>query len=283
MSPHLHTDQLPAATKIISSRPYTIAEYLKKLKRYSFLIKVLSLRELKIKYTKTFLGIGWLFLQPLVLVIVYSIFFKNLVRINTGSIPYPSFVFSGLILWYIFTGILSKSTFALLESAELINKVTFPRFIILVSKLLPVLLECAALLLLLFAVLLLTQQPLGLNAITVLFYVVHATVFSFALGLLCSIVVVKFRDGAHVIPFVLNFGIWLTPVFYPVSIIPAAYQPYLLYLNPIAAAIEGIRGALFFNAGISQTSLITFVFSCIFLLFSFYFFVKFEKRLVENL
>lgn len=273
----------PQAIKIISSKPYSLAEYYRKLCRYGFLIDVLARRELKIKYTRTLLGLGWLFLQPLALVIIYSVFFKSFIKMDTGSIPYPSFVFSGLMLWYLFTGIISKNTFAILESAELINKVSFPRFIILLSKTIPVLLECAALLLVLFALLFFTHQPPGFTSVTVLFYILHAGVFSFALGLLCSIVVVKYRDLAHFIPFALNLGIWLTPVFYPVTIVPAAYQKYLLYLNPMAQAIDGLRGALFFNEGISRASLLSFLCSFIFLLFSFFYFVKFEKKLVENL
>jgi len=273
----------PQAIKIISSRPYSLGEYYSKLCRYGFLTGVLARRELKIKYTKTLLGIGWLFLQPLALVIIYSIFFKSFIKMDTGSIPYPSFVFSGLMLWYLFTGIISKNTFALLESTELINKVSFPRLIILLAKTIPVLLECAALLLILFALLIFTHQPPGFNAITVLFYILHAAVFSFALGMLCSIIVVKHRDLAHFIPFALNLGIWLTPVFYPVSIVPAAYRQYLLYLNPMAQAIDGLRGAIFLNTGISHVSLISFLCSCIFLLLSFFYFIKSEKKLVENL
>ncbi|PBQ30956.1 hypothetical protein CNR22_03955 [Sphingobacteriaceae bacterium] len=269
--------------KVISSNPYNLRDYFDKLKRYGFLIFVLARRELKIKYTKTVLGLGWLFLQPLALVVIYSFFFKGVIHISTGAIPYPSFVFSGLVLWYIFTGIVTKSAYALIESSELINKVSFPRFIIPVSKAIPILLESAALVVLLLVVLLVTRQPLGFNAFTAFFYMLMAIIISFALGLLCSVVVLRYRDFAHLIPFALNFGIWLTPVFYPTDILPQPYRSYLFYLNPMSQAIEGLRGALFFNAAIPGAAVLVFFTSVVFLLCSFYYFIKSEKTFVENL
>lgn len=283
MSSQSNTSTPQITVKFISSQPYSVGEYFKKLSRYGFLITVLAKRELKIKYTKTVLGLGWLLVQPLALVIIYSVFFKSLIKIDTGSVPYPSFVFSGLLLWYIFTGIVSKCSNAIPESAELIHKVSFPKFIILIAKTLPVLLESAALLLLFLLLLVITQQPLGFNAITVLFYILLVSIFAFALGLLCSVLVVKYRDLVHFIPFALNFGIWLTPVFYPVALIPPAYQEYLLIFNPVARAIDGLRRALFYNAGISTGSFLTLLASLVFLLFSFYYFIKFEKTIVEKL
>lgn len=202
---------------------------------------------------------------------------------QSDNIPYPSFVFSGLVLWYLFTGIIGKSTFALIESADLINKVSFPRLIALLSKIIPAVLECAVLLVLLFVVAIINRQPIGLNAIGSIFYFVEVAVLAFAIGMFCSIIAIRQRDIAHSVPFVINFGIWLTPVFFPVSIVPKPFQEYLLLFNPLASAIEGLRGAIFYNKGISMISLILFAFSLLLLLLSFYYFIKFEKKIVENL
>lgn len=271
------------ATKLISSEPYTIAEYRKKLVKYGFLIRVLSVRELKIKYSRTLLGIGWFFLQPLSVVVVYSVFFKFLIHIHSDNIPYPSFVFSGLVLWYLFTGIINKSTFALIESADLIQKVSFPRLIILISKIVPVILECLILLFLLFAITFFSGQPPGLQALTSVFYFIQTLILSFAVGLFCSTIALKYRDLAHGIPFVINFAIWLTPVFFPLSIVPQPYNKYVLYFNPLASALEGLRGAMFFNSGISAIALLMFIIYLFLLALSFFYFIKFEKKIVENL
>lgn len=267
----------------INNQPYSFSEYWKKLGRYGFLIPVLARRELKIKYSRTLIGVGWFFIQPLAVVIVYSIFFKYLIHIQSDNIPYSSFVFSGLVLWYLFTNLIGKSTFALIESSELINKVAFPRIIIIIAKIVPVLLENLVLLILLLFVTAINGQVLGFNIFTAMFYFTEVFILGLALGILCSIIALRHRDIAHTIPIAINFGIWLTPVFFPISIVPETFRNFLLYLNPLASSIEGLRGAIFKSSGISMISLIIFTFSLLLLVGSFFYFIKFEKKIVENL
>ncbi len=271
------------STKIISNTPYSLKIYWKKLIQNYYLISVLTKRELKVKYSRTLIGIGWVFLQPLVVVGVYTIFFKNLIQLNTESIPYPQFVLSGLVLWYLFTGIVSKCTYSLIESGDLIQKVSFPRIIVLFSKCIPIIIECLALLIITFIFLLLTNQTLSIYSVTALFYFVQIVILSFSFGILCSIIVLKYRDLAHAIPFAINFGIWLTPVFYSAIIVPDAYKNLYRFANPLALAMEGMRGGLFQHQGISIASWISFLMSVFLLFISFFIFLKFEKRIVENL
>lgn len=270
-------------TKIINNKPYSISNYWKILKKDGFLIRVLAKRELKVKYSRTFIGIGWLFLQPLIVVAVYTIFFRNLIKLNTDDIPYPAFVLSGLVIWYLFTNILSKCAYALVESSDLINKVSFPRIIILISKIMPIILECFILLVFAFIIVWLTQTTITLNSISALFYFILAVILSFSLGIMVSILTLKYRDLVHAIPFIINFGIWLTPVFYSISIVPDDYKNVFRFGNPLTIILEGLRGALFLNQGISATSWLLFILSCLLLVISFFIFVKFEKKIVENL
>lgn len=270
-------------SKIIDNTPYTLKVYLNKLSKNSFLIKTLSKRELKIKYSKTLLGVGWVILQPLIVVTIYTIFFKNFIKLNTQEIPYPQFVLIGLVLWYLFTGIISKCTYSLIESQDLIYKVSFPRIIVLISKCVTVIIECFTLLVIAFIVLLFTNQNIGFYSITALFYFIQILLLSFSIGIICSIIVLKYRDLAHAIPFIINFGIWLTPVFYSVEIIPEQYKYLLLYGNPLALAIENLRACIFYNQGVSIAMWILFGISCLMFIISFYIFVKFEKRIIENL
>lgn len=269
--------------KIISNKPYTVAAYLQKLSKSSYLIRTLAKRELKIKYSKTFIGVGWLFLQPLLVVTVYTIFFRNFIRLNTEDIPYPQFVLSGLVLWYLFTGIVSKCVYALIESGDLITKVAFPKIIVLFSKAIPVVLECFALLFLAFIIVLLTHAGVGVNAFFILLYFIQTALLAFSLGMLCSIIVLKFRDLAHAIPFIINFGIWLTPVFYSVTIVPDKYIAIFKYGNPLTLSIEGLRDSLFNNQGVSFVPLVLFACTIFIFIISSLIFIKFEKRIVENL
>jgi lipopolysaccharide transport system permease protein len=269
--------------KEINNRPYTLVAYIKRLKAYGFLLRSLANRELKVKYSRAVLGVGWMIIQPLVAVVIYSIFFNYLIKIDTKNIPYIQFVFSGLVIWYIFTGIVSKGSVALLESTELISKVSFPRLIIIVAKSFPVLIESLILFLVLIVMILINQIPLGLNILIALFFILEAVLFSLSVAILLSILIVRFRDFLHILPFIMNFGIWLTPVFYPVSIIPAQFQIYIKYLNPLATSVEGLRGALFEGAGVSVGAILVFVASLFLLFISLVFFIKFEKQIVERL
>lgn len=271
------------ATKTISNTPYTISAYFRRLLGSGYLIKVLAQRELKVKYSKAFIGIGWVFLQPFFVVAIYTIFFKNIMKLNTFDVPYPQFVLTGLVLWYLFTGIIGKCAHALLESGSLINKVSFPRMVILLSKISPVVLECLVLLVLSVVVVAVTKNTIGIHVLTTLFYFVYVLVMALAIGVVCSILTLKFRDLLTAIPFVINFAIWLTPVFYSPESIPVQYRPLFRYLNPLSVPMEGLRGALFYDAGISLEAFLLFILSVIFLIGAFIVFVKFEKRIVEKL
>lgn len=269
--------------KKINNKPYGIGEYISRLKSYAFLISSLAKRELKIKYSRAFLGIGWLFINPIVSVVIYSLFFNYLLKMDTGNVAYIEFVFSGLVIWYIFTGIFSKGSTALLETRELIDKVAFPRMIILIAKMIPVIIESLVLFLVLIGLMIFYHHDMGLNLVISLFYLLHVIIFSMALAIFCSVIVVRFRDFTHLLPFIINFGIWLTPVFYPISIIPTEYQDYLRMGNPLALSIENFRNTLFMGHGIPVPSIIIFGFSLVFLFISFVFFIRFEKQIGERL
>jgi len=270
-------------TSQINNKPYNVFSYLKRLKKYRFLFITLSRRELKIKYTRTILGVGWVFLQPLASVIIYTLFFHNFIKLNTNQIPYIQFVFSGIVCWYTFTGILSKVIHSLIESGELINKVSFPRVILVGAKAVPVLIESSVLYLILLGIVIF-NNPVGIMGIIYsLFYLVQITLFSLGLGIIFSIIAVRIRDILHIVPFAIGFGIWLTPVFYPVSIVPQEYQHYILYLNPVANSIEGLRGCLFEGKSIGFDSLIVFVLSAFLVLTSLIFFIKFERKIIEKI
>lgn len=147
----------------------------------------------------------------------------------------------------------------------------------------PIVIECFVLLIIVFFALLFTDHKIGIYSVTSLFYFTQTFILAFSFGMLSSIVVLKYRDLAHAIPFLINFWIWLTPVFYSVSIVPVQYKSILRYGNPLTLSIEGMRGGLFQNEGISIAAWLLFLISCALFLTSFFIFVKFEKRIVENL
>jgi len=271
------------AVKIISKQTITPLAYLRRLKDNAYLVGMLARRELKIKYAQTFLGIGWFFLQPLAVVAVYSVFFKYLIKINSDGIPYAPFVFSGLVLWYLFTGIVSRCTFALPESAELIHKVAFPRMVVLLAKSIPVVLECLVLLALLFVTAVIYGTTPGSASLLALFYFGEVCLLGLAIGFIFSIVALRFRDFSHILPTLINFAIWVTPVFYPASLIPQPYRGWLVYFNPLVAPINSLRDAIFYNKTPGSEHLLIFLIALLLLVSAFLYFVKFEKKITESI
>lgn len=270
-------------SQIINNQPVSLKIYIQKLFSNSYLLSILIKRELKIKYSKRFFGLGWVFLQPALVVTVYTLFFKNMLKLNTYDVPYPQFVLTGLVLWYLSTGIISKCMYAFFESKELISKTNFPKIIILISKVAPVILECFALLLLSVIVVAYSQKQFSLSMLSSVFYFIDVLIFSLAIGIICSIITIRFRDLLEVIPFAINFAIWLTPIFYTFESVPDAYKNLFRFGNPIIIPLEGLRNALFGNAGITLEAFLIFIITIVVFIASFIVFVKFEKRISSNI
>lgn len=270
-------------SQIINNQPVTLKTYLGKLFSNHYLLTILIKRELKIKYSKRFFGLGWVFLQPALVVLVYTLFFKNMLKLNTYDVPYPQFVLTGLVLWYLSTGIISKCMYAFFESKELISKTNFPKIIILLSKIAPVILECFALLILSFIVVAYSQKQFNLNMLSSVFYFIDVLILSLAIGTFCSILTMKFRDLLEVIPFVINFAIWLTPIFYTFDSVPDTYKTLFRFCNPLIIPLEGLRNALFENRGITLEAFLIFIITLIVFIASFIVFVKFEKSISSKI
>lgn len=268
---------------VIDNSPISFKSYLIQLYQKRYLLYILIQRELKIKYSKTFLGVGWVFIQPVLVVAIYTLFFKNMLKLNTYDVPYPQYVLTGLVLWYLSTGIISKCMHALFESKELISKVSLPKIMILISKIAPVIFECLILLIISVIAVIFTQHKTSLNMFTSIFYFIDVVFLSFAIGILSAIVALKFRDFLELIPFAINFAIWLTPVFYAFGSVPDNYKTLFRYGNPLIIPLEGMRDAFFGGVGITGEALLIFISTVIFFVISFIIFVKFEKRIIEKL
>lgn len=218
--------------------------------QYRELFWFLAWRDVKVKYKQTLLGIGWAVLQPLALMILFSVFWKWVIRVDTG-VPYPVFVYSGLIFWGLFASGAGNAGGSMIDHANIIKKVYFPRIIIPASAVLVSLLDFAVALVLYVAL--------------VVFYGVkiHLPVFlgCFALGLLMTVLAalgcgfffaaanIRYRDVRYAIPFLLQLMFFATPVVFPLSVVRSEDLAFFLSLNPMAAAIHVAR------AGISVESM----------------------------
>jgi lipopolysaccharide transport system permease protein len=210
---------------------------------YRELIYFLIWRDVKVRYKQTALGAAWAILQPVMTMIVFSVFFGRLAKVPSDGIPYPVFAFAALLPWQLFAFALTESSSSLVGSQNLITKVYFPRLVIPISSVLAGLVDFA----IAFAVLLGLMWYYGITpTATIVFlpiFVAFAIVTALAVGLWLSSLNVKYRDVRYTIPFLAQFWMFVTPVAYPSSLVPGKWHT-LYGLNPMAGVVEGFRWAL---------------------------------------
>ena len=264
---------------VITSEAPSMREYLVKAWKHRQFVLVLAKRDLKIKYAQTFLGVAWTILQPLVAVIVFTLFFGVLLDLET-QYPYVLFVLSGVLSWNFFNYIFSQGSTSLMHSQDLIRKLSFPKIVLPLSKVLVALVEMLFTLLLVVPVFIYYQMPLGVSILAfpvILFFIL---IFSLGMSLILAASTLRFRDLHHVIPFLVNFGIWFTPVFYPVSLIPEQFKD-LIYINPMASLIGLVRWSLF-GETVGYMALGGILISVIFLIVGVVYFKRVEDTISET-
>jgi lipopolysaccharide transport system permease protein len=216
----------------------------KELWDYRELFIIFAWRDLKVRYKQTVLGITWVLFQPLVSMVVFTVFFGNFVKIPSGNLPYPLFVLCGLVFWTFFSNTLSFASSSLVSNENIIKKVYFPKVILPLSTVITGSVDLFISFVLLFivgfyfkftpSILTLIVIPLG--------YLISFLTAS-GLGLFFSALNVKYRDVRYIIPFFIQLLIFLTPVIYPTSIVSSSSK-FLFVLNPMSAVIESTRGVI---------------------------------------
>ncbi|MGB1248851.1 MAG: ABC transporter permease [Chitinophagales bacterium] len=269
------------ARTIISSKPDTLLQYLEKIWVNKSLILTLARRDLKAKYAQTILGLAWTIVQPLTAVVIYTLFFSVLLKFET-EYPYVLFVLSGILLWGLFNYIFAQGSTAVQQNQDLVQKLYFPKLILPLSKVLVALVEFAAILLFFIGLLIVFQvNVFSWKLMLTLPIFGILIIFSLGLALILGAATAKNRDLNHIIPFLVNFGIWVTPVFYPVTVIPEQYKN-LLYINPMATLIQLFRWCLF-DEPISIYAFLGIGVAFLIFLIGFFFFKKVEDKMIDVL
>ena len=215
----------------------------RELWEYRELLYFLTWRNIKVRYKQTVLGAAWAVLQPLLTMVIFSIFFGRLAHIPSEGIPYPIFAFSALVPWMYFANTLSQASNSLVEHERMITKVYFPRVLIPAAAVLAGLPDLSISLAVLLA--LLAYYGIALTAAIValpLFGALCAAT-SLAAGLWFASLYVRYRDVRYIIPFLIQVWLFATPIAYPVSLVPTRWQA-IYGLNPMVAVVEGFRWCL---------------------------------------
>lgn len=210
--------------------------------RYRELFYFFTWRDIKIKYKQTALGFLWAILQPLLMMTIFTFFFGKALNIPSQNLPYPVYVFSGLLVWSIFSVGLTNAANSMVNNALIIKKIYFPRLIIPVSSVLVALFDFLMAFILLAAILFYYQQPVSWYAVVYWpFALLLASLGTLGLGAWLAALNVKYRDFRYVIPFLVQVLFFLTPVIYPISMLPHPLLKYFMACSPMYAAIELFR------------------------------------------
>lgn len=271
-----------------SSTDLTVIKPLKKwsalnlqaLWHYRELLWVMMLRDIKVRYKQTVMGVAWAVIQPVTAMIIFTLIFGKLARIPSDGVPYPVFVFSGMLAWNFFSTSISSSGASLVGSASLISKVYFPRLIVPLSTIGVSVVDFIISVVILLILMLIYSVSLSWQVLLVPLLFAGLMMTVFGIGAWLASVTVVYRDFRFVIPFMLQIWMYVTPVIYPVSFVPEKWQ-WLMYLNPVFGWVDNIRSC-FLGLPINGMAIIISTLITIGLLFlGIRFFEKSEQRFAD--
>lgn len=221
----------------------TERHYWKDLWRYRELFYFLSWRDILVRYKQTAIGVAWSVLRPLLTMLVFTVVFGKLAKLPSGGVPYPILVFAAMLPWHFFANSLSESSNSLIVNANMLTKIYFPRLIVPASAVIVSLVDFFISFAILVVLMAWYQFIPGWRFVTLPLFLLLAFAASFGFGLWLSALNVKYRDFRYIVPFIVQFGLYISPVGFSSDVVPEQWR--LLYsLNPMVGVIDGFRWAI---------------------------------------
>lgn len=217
--------------------------YWRDLWRYRELFYFLAWRDILVRYKQTAIGVAWSVLRPLLTMMVFTVIFGRLAKLPSGGVPYPILVFAAMLPWQFFANALSESSNSLVSNANMISKVYFPRLIVPGSAVIVSLVDFFISFIILIVLMAWYQFVPGWQFFALPLFMVLALCASFGISLWFSALNVKYRDFRYIVPFVVQFGLYVSPVGFASDLVPEQWR--LIYsLNPMVGVIDGFRWAI---------------------------------------
>jgi len=237
-------------------------------------------RDIKVRYKQTVMGVAWAVIQPLTMMLIFTLIFSHLANIPSNGFPYPVFVFSGMLAWNFFSTSVSTAGVSLISSSNLVSKVYFPRIIIPIAALGVSLVDFCISAGLLLMLMLIYGQPVSSTIIFLPLFMLGLIVVSLGLGSWLAAITVTYRDFRYVIAYMLQIWMYLTPVIYPISFVPESWR-WILYFNPVYGWVNGIRACFltqpFDWLGITSSAIL----SLLILVVGLFYFEKSQHRFAD--
>jgi len=269
---------------IINSNKRKLSLDIKEILAYKELLFMLAYRDLRVRYAQTFLGLVWAAIQPLSTLVIFTIVFSKAAKVNTGDVPYPVFALAGMSAWSYFSFVLSQAGSSLISSQHMVKKIYFPRLIIPISKALVGFVDFFITLVFLIVLMLVYQYPPSLNVLWLPVFFIIAVISGLAVGIWMSALTIRYRDFQHILPFLVQFGLYATPIAYPANLLTGKLPEWALsiyYLNPMAGVVEGFRWSLIGGESLNVLSYLSFAMVFFLFISGLYYFKSVEKIMAD--
>jgi len=222
-------------------------QYWRKIKecwQYRDLLRMLSYRDVRVRYAQTFLGMAWAIINPLISVLLLYFVFGVVIKVDTQGVPPLLFSMAGLCSWNYFSRVVGEAGSSVIGAQSLVKKIYFPRLIIPLSKSFSALIDLVIVLMILAGMMLIYHIPVTWNALMIIPFTALTILAGIAFGVWVAALTIRFRDFTHILPLVLRIGMFLSPIAYGATLVPQPYK-WAFNLNPLTGIIEGFRWALF--------------------------------------
>ena len=238
------------------------------------------MRDIKVRYKQTVLGVAWAVIQPITMMLIFTFIFGRLAKIPSDGIPYPVFVFSGLLAWNFFSSAVSSGGVSMISAAGMISKVYFPRMIVPLASIGVSLIDFLVSFVLLIILMVIYSVETSWQVLYFPLFMLGLMLTALGVSCWLSAITVSYRDFRFVIPFMVQIWMYVTPVIYPLSFIPEQWR-WLAFLNPVFGWVAGIRAALLGNpidwSGVAVSALWTILI----LFIGMRFFQRAERRFAD--
>jgi lipopolysaccharide transport system permease protein len=269
---------------IVDANKSSFSLNLKELFSYRDLFLILAYRDLRVRYAQTFLGLTWAIVQPTFTLIIFTLVFGRFVKVDTGGIPYPVFALCGMVAWTYFAFVMNQSGSSVIGAQEMIKKIYFPRLIIPLSKAVVGLVDFGIAFLLLTMLLIYYGVKISPNIFMLPFFLVLTILSALSAGIWVSALSIRFRDFQHITPFLVQIGLYATPIAYPgetvIGTLPD-WGVFLFYLNPLAGIVEGFRWSILGQGYLHSVSYISYGMVAILFVSGLIYFKKVEKVMAD--
>ena len=269
---------------VVDANKSSFSLNLKELFSYRDLFLILAYRDLRVRYAQTFLGVTWTILQPLITLAIFTLVFGRFVNVDTGSVPYPVFALCGMVAWTYFSFVMNHSGNSIIGAQEMVKKIYFPRLIIPLSKAVVGLVDFFIALILLGVLLILYQVPVSGHILVLPVFILMTMLSALAIGIWLSALSIRFRDFQHVTPFLVQVGLYATPIAYPEKVVVGTLPEvgvFLFYLNPMAGIVEGFRWSILGQGSLHTASYISFVMVVVLFVAGLFYFKKVERIMAD--